>query len=440
MFQRVGLRLAMLNAVVFAIILIAISGVLYVFTKERLYEKVDSSLQVTAQMILRGTPRPFAHWPGTGTGIPPQLHFPFSRPHFGQLPTVLIAWTSTHHMLFQQPENTFSASGLQVLANDLSQPRPFNQTVENHQFRILNVSIPGQSGSVLPSGVTVQIVRNIDDQTRELHALLLLIFFCISAGLLAAVAAGWFLAQRALIPIRQSWEKQQRFVSDASHELRTPLAVVQAQAQLLLRHPAHTIEQEAGGISAIDKEARRMNQLVADLLTLARADSNQLELSLQTVNLSELLVGIQDLFHVLCEQKGLQTAFVIEPHVVLQGDEKRLHQLVWILLDNALKYTPPGGSVKVRCRKVESIVELTVSDTGIGIAKEDLPFIFDRFYRGDKARSTDGTGLGLAIGKWIVDAHHGKFAVQSEVNQGTTSVVYFHVGKRFISDEHHFAS
>ncbi len=428
MFRRVGLRLAILNAVVFAIILITISGVLYLFTQQRLYEQVDNSLQETAHMVLRGGPRPFGHVPGTGA--PPQLHFPPTKPHFGQMPTVLIVWTSTRHLLFQQPQNTFSASGLRSLASGLSRRRAFTQTVEHHEFRILNVSFSAQDGGPLPGDVTVQIVDNIDGQTRELHALLLLILFCISAGLIAAVAAGWFLAQRALIPIRQSWEKQERFVSDASHELRTPLAVVQAQTQLLLRHPADTIEQNAGSISAIDKEVRRMHQLVEDLLTLARVDSNQSELSLQTVDLSGLLVGIQDLFQVLCEQRGLHVTFAIDPQVIVRGDEKRLHQLVWILLDNALKYTPTGGSVHVRCGNVESTVELTVSDTGVGIAMKDLPFIFDRFYRGDKARSTNGTGLGLAIAKWIVDAHGGKFLVQSKVNQGTTNVVYFYEKKR----------
>ncbi|MCI0183533.1 sensor histidine kinase [Sulfoacidibacillus ferrooxidans] len=432
MFSRVGLRLAVLNAVVFAVILVAISGVLYLFTKERLYEKVDHTLQVNAQMMLHGPKYPFAHWPLRQA----QLHFASTQPHFGQLPTVIIVWSATHQVIFQQPANTFSASGLHAIASALSERHPYNESVQGHDFRILNVGISAQDAAFLPRGGTVQIIRNIDDQTRELHALLVLILFSISAGLLAAIAAGWFLAQRALVPIRESWEKQQRFVSDASHELRTPLAVVKAQAQLLLRHPDHTVRQEASGISAIDKEARRMNQLVEDLLTLARADSNQLELSLEAVDVSEMLAGIEDLFQVLCVQKGLHITFDIEPHVVLLGDEKRLHQLVWILLDNALKYTPEGGRINVLCRRTETAVELSVSDTGVGIAKADLPYIFDRFYRGDKARSTEGTGLGLAIGKWIVDTHHGKLTVQSEVNQGTTMLVYFQVGKRFMPDEH----
>ncbi|PWI57302.1 sensor histidine kinase [Sulfoacidibacillus thermotolerans] len=424
MFQRVGLRLAILNAVVFACILFVIAGTLYLFTKERLYAGVDHALRTTAQIVLHRAEQANRHRHEPSATV----RLPVDHAHFGQVPTLFLVWTRGHQIWSQEPENTFSTSDLKLLAAALEAKRPVTLTIQNHTFRVLNLPVPMSAGA-LPSGGTMQVIRNIDDQVHELQNLLFLILFDLLAGLFAAVVAGWFLASRALIPIRRSWEKQQQFVSDASHELRTPLAVVQAQAQLLLRHPTHTVEQEAGSISAIDNEARRMNQLVDDLLTLARADSKQLELSLQSVRCSELLQRIADLYQLLCEQKGLKVSFVVEPEIVLQADEKRLLQLIWILLDNALKYTPKGGSVLVECHADEGHVELSVSDTGMGIAKQDLPHIFDRFYRGDKSRATGGTGLGLAIGKWIVDAHHGKMIVQSEVHRGTMCRVFFPRGK-----------
>jgi two-component system sensor histidine kinase CiaH len=268
----------------------------------------------------------------------------------------------------------------------------------------------------------VQFVRNIDSEQAILDRLLTVLVAGTLIGGAVTILAGFFLAGRALVPIRISWEKQQQFVADASHELRTPLAVIQSQAELLFRHPDRTIEAESEKISTVLKETRRMSKLVSDLLTLARSDSNQMEIERKPLLLDRLLADVSWQFAQMAELKGIKLTTDLQPGIHLEADEARLRQLLVILLDNALKYTAELGRVHVACRRTLHGAELLVEDTGEGIAPDDLPHVFDRFYRGDKARTSrdGGTGLGLSIARWIVEAHHGKIRVDSKPGLGTT--------------------
>jgi signal transduction histidine kinase len=265
------------------------------------------------------------------------------------------------------------------------------------------------------------MLTNVSAEIDMLLSLKYILLFGGVAGLLVAIAAGYYLANRALIPIRLSLEKQQQFVSDASHELRTPLSVIQAHTELLLRHPEHTIEQDSKHVSTVLQEARRMSKLVGGLLTLARTDSNQLELDIKPVEFDRIVQESVRKMQMLAEVKDIILHTEIDSTMAMQADEERLHQLLITLLDNAIKYTPEGGLVRVICRKLAHSVHLEVEDTGIGITSENLPHIFDRFYRGDKARTRQegGTGLGLAIAKWIVERHGGKIRVESKHSVGT---------------------
>jgi two-component system, OmpR family, sensor histidine kinase CiaH len=234
-----------------------------------------------------------------------------------------------------------------------------------------------------------------------------------------------------LIPIRVAWDRQQQFVADASHELRTPLAVIKTNAELLLRHPEHSIEQESLRISNVVRESSRMSKLVSTLLTLARADSDQLELQFASVDLHEVVKEITEQFMPLAELKEVRLHVNLDPAIELVADRERLHQLVVILLDNALKYTSQDGIITLSCSKQANVVVIEVQDTGIGIPPEDLPRVFDRFYRSNKARSREdgGTGLGLAIAKWIVEKHGGKINVESTVGLGTRFYITIPVKK-----------
>lgn len=213
-------------------------------------------------------------------------------------------------------------------------------------------------------------------------------------------------------------ELQKRFVADASHELRAPLAAIQGNLELLRRYPDMPEADRQVALSEAEREALRLSRLVADLLVLARGDAG-MPLRQTPFRLDEVVQeAIRDAAH-LTEGQRLEAR--LEPLEVL-GDRDYLKQLVVILLDNALKYTPANGLVQVELKREADHGCLVVRDTGIGVAPEDLPYVFDRFYRADKARRRDpgGSGLGLSIARWIVEQHLGFIQIASQPGQGTT--------------------
>jgi len=215
------------------------------------------------------------------------------------------------------------------------------------------------------------------------------------------------------------FRSQQRFLADVSHELRTPLTSVRGNLDLMSRFGRYDEE----SMAVIQDEMERMSRLLGDLLLLARADTGGLPLRHEPVELDNVL------FEVYRQVSRIESSVAVEltdvDQVVILGDEDRLKQLILNLVDNGIKYSPAGGTVRLSLAKDERWSYLTVSDTGIGIPPEDLPHIFDRFYRVDKARSRaqGGSGLGLAIVKWVVQAHGGQIKVDSVVGQGTTFLV-----------------
>lgn len=245
-------------------------------------------------------------------------------------------------------------------------------------------------------------------------------------ALLLATVLGHILSGRAMVPLREAYEKQRQFAADASHELRTPLAVVMASADLLENDPSITSPFLKQVIADVRDEVKKMTRLVSDLLLVARSDNKALKLKPQKFNLSALIEQTARLMQPLAEQKKIDLQADNLPKVEIQADEQKIRQLVLILVDNAVKYTPDGGRVSVRYESTETgRVRFSVSDTGIGIAKEDQAKVFDRFYRVDKARSREmgGNGLGLAIAQEIVHLHKGRIWIQSELGQGTTFFV-----------------
>jgi len=226
-----------------------------------------------------------------------------------------------------------------------------------------------------------------------------------------------------LASLEEAYSAQQRFIADASHELRAPLTAVEANLELLERKGANLPEEERLALAmAARGEAKRMTRLVADLLALARADAGQ-KVRMQRVELDRLLLEVYRDTKVLA--KGIRLTVEEIDQVPLIADPDRLKQLILILVENALRYTPAGGEVALFLRKESGTATLQVADTGVGIATEDLPHIFERFYRADKARARDsaGTGLGLAIARWIVEEHGGEIAVESTTGHGSIFTV-----------------
>jgi signal transduction histidine kinase len=228
----------------------------------------------------------------------------------------------------------------------------------------------------------------------------------------------------------QAFQRVTQFTADASHELRTPLALMRTTAELALRGKQPEKEYREA-LEQILSELERTSQLVENLLLIARADSGGIQVRTSDVDLTQAVREACLQAAPLFQAKHIKfESDLPDRPIAVQGDVQALRRLFLILIDNAVKYTPPEGSVTVSACETNNIAVVTVADTGIGIPPENLPHIFERFYRVDKARSREqgGAGLGLSIGRWIVEAHNGKILAESQVGEGSTFRVELPLG------------
>jgi signal transduction histidine kinase len=275
---------------------------------------------------------------------------------------------------------------------------------------------------------TIQIVQ---DRTAEQQTLQVILFVLVVGGLLVLIVSfgfGTIYARRALIPIRESLSnqrvalrRQREFAADASHELRTPLTVIRSSVEYLERHRDEPVATVGTALEDIDDEVRHMTAIVEDLLLLARSDSGAVALERVPVDLGDVAADGASAMGKPATDRGVRVEVDPQPAVVA-GDPARLRQLVMILVDNAIRHSPADGRVGVAVRAVGAGASLTVEDDGPGIRPEDMPHVFERFYRAPGAPG-GGTGLGLAIAKWIVDRHGGRIEVANRVEGGARFVV-----------------
>lgn len=266
------------------------------------------------------------------------------------------------------------------------------------------------------------------DTTWETDSLLSLVRSSLLVGAGALVCfflISLFLSKIALRPVEKAWEQQRRFVADASHELRTPITVILTNTGILLSHPKDTIEAQAKWVTYIQSEAQQMKGLVEDLLFLARNDHTRPPISPASLSMSDLVTGCLLAFESVAFEKGVALESSICPDVSVRGNPEQLRRLVVILLDNACKYAPSGGTIGLTLECRPEGVQLSVRNTGEPIPPEHLPHLFERFYRIDSARthSEGGYGLGLAIAKSITEAHSGTITVRSSAAEGTAFTV-----------------
>jgi len=215
------------------------------------------------------------------------------------------------------------------------------------------------------------------------------------------------------------------FLADVAHELRTPMSYIRGYSQVLDEGLFESEEEERNYIRIIHNEAKRLVSLVNDLFVLAQGDANMLAMDKQPIEVGELISSVAERMRKKAEDKGIDIKISGSDDLMLNADGARLEQVLVNLVDNAIRYTPTQGHIELRLHKAGNFAEIVVSDTGVGIPKDDLPHIWERMYRVEKSRSRarGGTGLGLAIVKQIVEAHGGTVDVQSEENQGTTITV-----------------
>jgi len=227
-----------------------------------------------------------------------------------------------------------------------------------------------------------------------------------------------FMANKAMVPIRKSWQQQKDFLADASHEFRTPLAIIQTNLELVRDNPEETVLSQDHWLNNIYEETLCMTKLVESLLFLARADSQQQQLTKDHFLLNQTIIIAAELFRPVAAVQGVTLDLQVETQIPYCGDEAKLRQVVGILLDNGLRHTPAGGKITINLENAQQGILLSVTDTGEGIDPSHVEKIFERFYQSDSSRSQGGTGLGLSIAKWIVESHNGSINAVSTPGKG----------------------
>ena len=240
-----------------------------------------------------------------------------------------------------------------------------------------------------------------------------------------------FIANLSLKPVERAWEQQQNFIGDASHELKTPLTVILTNGNILMAHQDDTIREQRKWVESTNEEAVHMKDLVDKLLILAKTDNMQKNKMFSAVDLSDLAMRLALQFEPVAYEKGVLIRTDIESGVTIIGDQTALNQIIHILLDNAVKYAGIGGEVDLSLKRRQNSVYLTAHNTGAPIPPEDLPHIFERFYRSDKARTAGGGyGLGLAICKNLAELHKAEITAASNETNGTVFTVKFKAGRK----------
>jgi heavy metal sensor kinase len=313
----------------------------------------------------------------------------------------------------------------------------------------------------------VQVAEPMDDYLEALERFRTAMLIGIPVLLVIATAGGYWISTRALHPVDQITHAAQminpqdlsqrvivpqtgdelqrmaetlnqmlqriesavaritQFTADASHELRTPVALIRTRAEVTLAKPRNS-DQYRDALKEVLAESERTTALIENLMTLARADTGSETLNFQRIDVSDLAREACAQAQTLAQARRQHwSAAIPDTAIWVRGDTHALRRLLLILIDNAVKYTPPAGTVSLSLQRNGTRAEIRVSDTGIGISESDLPHIFERFYRADKARSRElgGTGLGLSIGRWIANAHGGDVQVENSTHNGTTFLV-----------------
>jgi signal transduction histidine kinase len=276
----------------------------------------------------------------------------------------------------------------------------------------------------LPSGYMlslIQLGRPTGDQARILRDYLTGLICLSSLSLLMLGLGSWWLAGRSLKPAQEAFEQQQAFVANASHELRTPLTIIRASAELAGRSRSKSETQEL--LDDVIADTDYMSKLVEDLLLLSRLDKKQLKLERKPVGVAEVLVDIQRQAERIAKPKGIRVEVSAGVEKVI-GDQVHLKQVVWILVDNALRHSKQDGVVKLSAQEYSKRVSIAVSDTGAGVAPEHIKHVFERFYNTGGENDNRSTGLGLSIAKGLVEVMGGKIALESTVGRGTVVTVW----------------
>ena len=457
-FKSIRSRLTAWYVTLLAIILILFSVILNYFLAKRLYESVDNSLTVSATVVATSATMRLSNSPLPGLN---QLFEQFMNQ--GNLNKFYRIYDGSGNVGSRSKNINASQFPLSqtAYADALEGKNSYETFKVGGQQPIRVITMP-----VLLEGQLINLVQvgtSLEAVQETLRNLKIFLFTAVPSVLIFAALFARFMARRALKPISRiidtardigqgqelskripvlkikdelgqlaltfkemmnrlenSFAQMRQFSSDASHELRTPLTVLKGQNELILSKQRKPEEYQEV-ISSNLEEINYMSKVLEDLFVLSRSDENQVNLDCEPVDLRALVEEVCKHAEILAEEKNIKIVFSFLEPTAIKGDEVRLRQMVWNVLQNGIKYTQRGGELKISLQNEGEFALLTIQDTGIGIPEKDLPLIFNRFYRVDKARTRDegGSGLGLSICRQIAEAHKGKIEVESKLGVGT---------------------
>lgn len=428
--RRLRLRLAGLTALLLAILLLGLGLVVYFTMRDALLQPARTAAQSRAvterEHLIELVRAPAAHEP---VDVSSELEQGGVFVSYANLNLQILG----HSITPFGPALPAPDAARAVLAS--RRPSFTTRSLSGQDYLIYSEPV-SQGGRVI--GV---IQTGISEHQYEagLQSLIAILAIVAAIGLVAIVGITAIVVRRALLPVRTSMKRQRDFVADAAHELRTPLTIICTAAELGLTSDNANDQQEA--LEHALAQGRHLKRLVDDLSLLARSDSGTVDLKHDLVDLSKLVSRTADDLEVLAEDRAVRFTRNLQVPLWIRGDPDRLRQLLVILLDNALKHSPDGGEINISLIRRGGQAELRIEDSGPGIAPADLPHIFDRFYRADRARSREeGTGLGLAIARWIVEAHGAEISAGNSPNWGAIFTVDFPLAPRSSIDQASSAS
>ncbi|MBI1765310.1 MAG: HAMP domain-containing protein [Acidobacteria bacterium] len=466
MVDSVRTKLTLWYVGVLALVLLAFSTGVYALAARKLNARLDAGLRTTVE----GTARLFVHEKEEGSTDEHAAASAFRKYYYPR--QAVAVFDQAGRLVKEQPLGEIHAT---LPANPAALDRAglqFFQQSEEHSGADDGLRMAVQR---LPSGPSSAVFLVVGQSASEVVDDLELLGGILAAAaplaLLLVAAGGWFLARRALTPVvamseqarqissenlaerlpvanardelgqlaetfnemlarlQSAFEQQRSFMADASHELRTPLSVIHTAAQVTLELPHRQEEEYRDALRLIDGHTTRLSRIVADMFTLARADAGRRPLQPTEFYLDELVGETVQAARLLAARKNIRVEWSEPGETRFRGDEDLLRQLLLNLLDNAIKFTPVDGAIRVYLTRQAAACEIAVSDTGAGIATEVQPQIFERFFRVDKARARadngagSGAGLGLSIARWIAEAHAGSLELRRSDQQGSTFAV-----------------
>ncbi len=447
-------RLTLLYTIVLGGILLLFCVAVYSSVSLTIESQLDDTLLRTAQTIIQNS------------RIDPVGGLQIIKISLLDLPTDVFVqlWDQNKKLIDASPNISHPNTPLD--AAGMKSPVPIFRNVTLFKDNLRVFTVPLKISSSRPVG-TIQVGTSLGVVKATQRTLFSVLFIGALLALVLAGLAGWYTTRRSMAPLESVtqaalqitraddlsrripysgpstdevgqlihafnqtlsrleslFNTQRRFLADVGHELRTPLTVIKGNTSLM-RHMG-SVDEES--LESINSEVDRLTRLVGDLLLLAQAESGKIPLGHQLVEMDTLLLEVMNQMGVLARDRLKMRVGDID-QVLVCGDRDRLKQVLVNLIGNAINYTPAGGEVLVGLGKVQNQARLTVSDTGPGISPEDLPHVFERFYRGEKSRTRSrdgkGFGLGLSIAYWIVRNHHGRIEVDSKVGLGTTFCIW----------------